>query len=823
MRCARAAGVPGLLQLGVMSASLLVPAAASAQSAECEIARVGGFTYRARFDSVSFVYHASGGVDYRCSDGTRILADSAVVFESNEQVQLFGRVHIEDADMELDADTAFYFGGLQQLNAWSNVTVTDRQSGAIITGHRVSLDRATEVRPTDRMVVYDGSPHATVFPVVRPVAADTVAADRVEVADSAEVADSVTAGDGIQAADSAQAGDSVGVSDSAQAEDLVRAEDPAQTPDSISAGDSAAVYDAEPPLDTSTAEAEPPAPTVSAGPREESVEAAEGAVVAEDTAGRAADGDAGDGATEAEPIRLSPYEIDADRFVLEGRYFRATGDVVVVRDSLRAEGDSLDYDQEVGAMSIFGDARVEGQSYELTASTISVTPTSGLREELLARRDATLSGQDVDMVAPAIRMFLESGMVNRLVAIGEIPPLPGEPRTIDTEGLSAGDAARVLALAEQAVEAADSAAVPDSLFRPSVRADQFSLTGDSIDVLSPGQVLDLVTAVGTARAEGLADDTLAAAELPEVARRDWMEGDTVIADFSTGEPADSVPADSIPADSAPADSVPADSAHTQNTENTENTDASAAPDSAQRSRLESITAVGSARSLYRMIDSDTAQAEPETLAADPEPVGADPTDPGAAPMAADPGSELTAAGPAPADTATSPVVSDEPARPALHWVEGEKIIVYLEGREVVSMDVEGQTVGYHLEPRPPGAPADSATAADSAALAADSAAGTTTAATDSATTVPDTATADPDIATTDPDTTNADPDTTTADPDTATTGRGGSAVRSATVMAGFGATADRAPRGAGDTLPRPRPRRIRNTRRRTQSEKERHK
>lgn len=745
MRRARAAGVLAVQGLGVMSAALLVPAAASGQGGDCELARVGGVTYRARFDSVNFVYHASGGVDYRCADGTRILADSAVVFESNEQVQLFGRVHIEDADMELDADTAYYFGGLQQLNAWSNVTVTDRQSGAIITGHRVSIDRATEVRPMDRMVVYEGNPHATVFPVLRA-----------EVVESAEVADSAEVTDSVEVTDSTEAVDSVAAADSGPA------------------SDSTAAQPGEPSADT-TAEAEAPGPTEPPELPEDTVAAGD-ALAAEDT--EAVDDTevvedidaAGDTVVaDTEPIRLPPYEIDADQFVLEGsRYFRAAGNVIVERDSLLAEGDSLDYDQEVGAMSIFGDARVEGQSYELTASTISVTPTSGLREELLARRDARLSGQDVDMVAPAIRMFLESGQVNRLVAIGEIPPLPGEPRTVDTEGLSAGDAARVLALAEQAVADADSAAA-DSLFRPSVSADQFSLIGDSIDVLSPGQVLDLVTAVGAARAEGLADDTLEASGLPEIARRDWMEGDTVIADFSTGEPADS--SRNAPADSA--QDTQADSAQiTQNTQITQN-DASEAPepdassevpDSVQRSRLETITAVGTARSLYRMIDPDTAQAGADTVPADPDALQAQPADPDRQPDAADPAPSDSAAAPAGSDT----IAADEPARPALHWVEGEKIIVHLEGREVVSMDVEGQTVGYHLEPRPPGDPADSA-AVDSMTVAADSAAAdSTTAPADSATANPDTATANPDTATAHPDTATAHPDTATAPPSAAT-------------------------------------------------------
>ena len=267
-----------------------------------------------------------------------------------------------------------------------------------------------------------------------------------------------------------------------------------------------------------------------------------------------------DSAPVEDTVALPPYEIDAERFILEGRrYFRAGGNVVVVRDSLLTFGDSLDYDQEVGSMSIIGDARVEGHDFQLMASTVSVTPSAGLKEELLARRQARLSGQQVDMIAPAIRMFLDNGQVDRIVAIEEIPPLPGEPQGIDTEGLSPGDAARVLARAEAATRETDSLAVADSLFRPSVAAAQFNLSGDSIDVLSPGQVLDLVTAVGAARAEGQPDDSVAAHGLPEVARRDWMEGDTIYARFVTPGSADSTAtpdsADAAP-DSADAAAAP---------------------------------------------------------------------------------------------------------------------------------------------------------------------------------------------------------------------------------------------------------------------------
>ena len=420
---------------------------------------------------------------------------------------------------------------------------------------------------------------------------------------------------------------------------------------------------------------------------------------------------------------------------------------MVVRDSLMAFGDSLDYDQEAGSMSIIGGARVEGQDYLLTARTISVTPSTGLREELLARHRARLSGQQVDMNAPAIRMFLDDGRVNRLVAIGEIPPLPGEQQPVDTEGLSPGDAARVMALSAAARES-DSAAVADSLFKPGVAADQFNLSGDSIDVRSPGQVLQLVTAVGSARAEGEEDDPESAGVLPEVARRDWMEGDTIYARFASAGSSDSTAAgdstdvagdttdvagDSTdvaggstdaPADSASTAADPIDSGPLP----ADPGPATGPPPDGQGSRLETMTAVGGARSLYRLVDSDTLQVDADSAGIDVD---------RAAPIADTAASE--------ADSA----MADGPGVPALHWVEGEKIIVYLEGRQVVRMDVEGQTRGYHLEPLPPGTEPDSATVADSASATPDSAVAR-----------PDSIMARPDSLTVDPDTAGARPDTT---------------------------------------------------------------
>ena len=75
--------------------------------------KVGGYTDSRRQDSVNYTHRASGGIDYRCTDGTRILADSAVVWEHSGNAFFLGNVHFEDPDTELEADSARYFDNVQ--------------------------------------------------------------------------------------------------------------------------------------------------------------------------------------------------------------------------------------------------------------------------------------------------------------------------------------------------------------------------------------------------------------------------------------------------------------------------------------------------------------------------------------------------------------------------------------------------------------------------------------------------------------------------------------------------------------------------------------
>ena len=196
--CAARSG--GLCQATLAALAVLVlPALAAVPQADCKLERVGGYTHSRRFDSLNYIHRASGGIDYRCTDGTRILADSAVVYEHSDQVQLFGRVRFVDPETELDADSARYHGNIGQLVAWSNVKVTDRQSGAVIRGDSLYFYRATEFRTMDRILVKGGNPHATVFPAPRPAAPTPVAA----AVDSATTPEDSP---GVPLADSAMAG-----------------------------------------------------------------------------------------------------------------------------------------------------------------------------------------------------------------------------------------------------------------------------------------------------------------------------------------------------------------------------------------------------------------------------------------------------------------------------------------------------------------------------------------------------------------------------------------------------------------------------------------
>lgn len=438
-----------LLSVAVLVASLTPGSSAAQQRCRYTVLDpTRGYSQSTQTASGDFVHYFSGGIDYQCPDGARILADSAAIFQGENLAQLFGNVRFTDPQTELVANRADYYANARQLQAWDDVRLFDRINGAVISGEELVLYRATPSRPMDRMIISGGTPHATVYLT--------------------------------------------------------------------------------------------------------------------------------DGGLES----VVPYEVDADRFTLEGRrFFRAGGNVVVDRATLHAVGDSLDFDQDLGIMSVFENARVQDASFDLTARTVTVLTPKGTVEEVLAREEAELVGDGVFLEAPAVRMFVEQNQVERLVALRWIPPVP------DSATLAARETAAVPPDSAGASGVGEASAPPEEdppgdpvealLPRPSAIAEDFHLWADSIDVRSPGQVLDRVIAVGAARGQTISPaDSAAEESLPTVAQDDWMEGDTIVVAFALPDSTGPMPADS----------------------------------SGPRPELRSITSIGSARSLYKVPPADSVEA-----------------------------------------------------------------------------------------------------------------------------------------------------------------------------------------------------------------------
>ncbi len=243
------------------------------------------------------------------------------------------------------------------------------------------------------------------------------------------------------------------------------------------------------------------------------------------------------------PSAPVPTEVEANRLFLVGEgYFRATGRVVIRRDSLDAFADTATYDDIGERMLLRGGSRVVQADYDLEGVEIDVSMPGGDVSRVVARRSAVLTGSDVVLTAPKIDILMEEGSADRLVAVR----LPQESGAAEVDSTL--------------------------LAQPIAEAETFRLTADSLDVRAPKQVLERIFAVGRARGDSSSRDSLNVPELPGTARTDWMEGDTVIATFSP----------------APRDSL------------------AAPGDSTERAYvLDELVAAGDARSLYRLEPSDS--------------------------------------------------------------------------------------------------------------------------------------------------------------------------------------------------------------------------
>lgn|GEM_PF-497936 len=189
-------------------------------------------------------------------------------------------------------------------------------------------------------------------------------------------------------------------------------------------------------------------------------------------------------------------QIDADRLELMGESrMLAQGRVQMVQEDMRAFGDAVDYDRGAGDLHLIGNARVEGEGYELFGDRVDAGLAADQLESVVATGQAALLAEEIEVYGSTIRAFLSEGEVERLVAVAP-PALPAGAPT----------AQRARAFAEE-----------------------FTMLADSIEAIAPGQVVERVVAVGDAYAERRVDSLAVGA--PELIARDWVRGDTIVGTF----------------------------------------------------------------------------------------------------------------------------------------------------------------------------------------------------------------------------------------------------------------------------------------------------
>ncbi len=290
-----------------------------------------------------------------------------------------------------------------------------------------------------------------------------------------------------------------------------------------------------------------------------------------------------------------PFEVDADLIRLLGdRLFQARGRVEVRQDSLRLYGDSMQYGQDSGVLTLYHNARVlspdpaSGDTLHLSGDTIDMRLPNNRIDELEARGRARLLRGAVDIRGPVVRLLFAQEDLDRIVSVvGESEELadssdvvaddaspaeePRDPSDIPTDELTPPE------------EPADSSGVviEDPFARPWATAEDFTLTGDSVEVRAPGGELESVFAAGSARGISSAQDSLNSEDLPELIRHDWIEGQEITATFTGAE-----------------------------------SDSTLAPDTElvgeeSRYRLDMLVAQGAARSFYRSVPNSAEAPEEE--------------------------------------------------------------------------------------------------------------------------------------------------------------------------------------------------------------------
>ena len=642
---------------------------------------------------------------FGCDGGVTIHADSAVLNDVAGHTRFIGNFEYRDSTAFMTSDRADHYASAGRLIGVGNVHIIDEATGAVFEGDSTVLVGSGSRRATGELTIVGQRAHAVILVAPQSATPDSIQAeqDSIQVPpDSAAVA-----------------------TDSASAMDSTRT-----VPDSVTAGPASPAAPADPALaspDSATAASDSAQHAVGPGAAPPEAATPPPGATAPDSIAAPSDstGTEGDSAAVPAPARDTtrvPYDIDAERIYVRGAgHLLATGNAELYNDEFRAIADSIEYLEAEGKLFLRGTApRMYGfgAEYVLSGSAVDLDMDGS---QVMARGDAALSGSEIDLTAPEIRVLMQDGVLDRIVAMHERPAEPEASEPGESVADLAQDSGSVADAGEgepdPATESADAAAPPEKTpdvvrdapaealreatpggeaageemagdvgaeqtapgeaadstvmqlpARPRAVAEAFELEGDSIEVQAPGEVLEQVIAVGNARGVSLGRDSLNTERTPEIARSDWVSGDTIIAFFQP-----------VAAGEASAEA-----------------EAEPVADTAGGYQLDRLVARGQAASLYRMSPSeeaDSGEGEEDTEAG---------------------GTEQVSKEEVPEEQVSEEEVEVPEEEPpenhlALHYVRGDLITIFMAGGEVTSIIVEGDARGVQLEPIAPPPPDSTST------------------------------------------------------------------------------------------------------------------
>src|SRR5690606_19451881 len=117
---------------------------------------------------------------------------------------------------------------------------------------------------------------------------------------------------------------------------------------------------------------------------------------------------------EAQPAgdSVPPLEVDADLMRIYGETrFVALGQVELERGEVRGQAHEGEFDQAGQLIILTGAATLEGENYKLAGDRIEAVLEGDDIRELIAQRDVFLEAEDMDLRAPALRIYFEAGEV----------------------------------------------------------------------------------------------------------------------------------------------------------------------------------------------------------------------------------------------------------------------------------------------------------------------------------------------------------------------------------------------------------------------------